>query len=202
MPKHAAALMLLCGLWVSAALATAAPEPSGKERTIFFEDSFAGPMKPDWNWVREDPNAWRFEKNALRINTQPGSLWLNDNTTKNLLLRPAPAMNGRLGFSVEVLLGSDPRSYFEHAGLICYYDDDHWAALVKEFTGESSLSVLSEDLPKPVQTAPNKEPADRALWLRLEVARGRVVGKHRSVAKERVWKTVGEVPLPKSDKPL
>ena len=45
MLKHAAASMLLCGL-SSAAMATTAPEPSGKERTIYFEDAFSGPMKP------------------------------------------------------------------------------------------------------------------------------------------------------------
>jgi hypothetical protein len=56
------------------------------EPTVIFEDPFDGKLAEGWTWLRENPDAWRIQEDALEIQVEPGVA----NTVKNALLRPAP----------------------------------------------------------------------------------------------------------------
>src|SRR4051794_23791248 len=91
---------------------------------VLFEEKFTGKLDPGWSWIRERPDAWRLADGALVLDTLPGSYWEKQNSSQNSLVRPAPA-SPQDGFIVEVLLENEPRTTYEHAGLICYFDGEN-----------------------------------------------------------------------------
>ena len=80
-----------------------------------FEEKFTAELDKGWTWVREDPKAWRIDKDtgALVLRTMPGSLHAERNNSKNLLLRPLPKSDKPL--AVEVYVEGEPKTQFEHA---------------------------------------------------------------------------------------
>lgn len=170
----------------------------GEPKTLF-EETFQERLDSDWAWVRENPKAWRLEKGTLVIDTQRGSLWMKGNNSKNLLLRPAPQRKD--GFAFEALLESQPKKQFEHAGILCYYDDDNYVALNKEYLNRTDLVLISEANSIPHLPCPEKEYEGKQVWLRMVVGEGKVVGQYRAGENES-WQTIGERPLPLSQKPL
>ena len=120
-----------------------------KEQVVFTEP-FDGASSPKgWSWLREDPKAWRLEKNALVIKTSTGSLWQQQNNNRNILLRALPdAKDQRV--AVEALVENEPTNEFEHAGLVWYCDDDNYVALLREKLGAKvEVQLVSETNGKP-----------------------------------------------------
>jgi regulation of enolase protein 1 (concanavalin A-like superfamily) len=184
---------VLSVVWASGPAAAAEPK-------VLFEEKFTGQLDKGWSWVRESPKAWRLEDGTLVLDTLPGSLWQNQASSRNLLLRPAP-VTSKEGFMAEVLLDNQPKSQFEHAGIVCYYDDVNWVAFNKEFIGKSELLLISEANAKPLLPCPEKAYGEREVWLRIVVTDRKVTGKYRASAKD-PWQTLGERDLPPSEKPL
>src|SRR5579871_4509218 len=100
---------------------------------VLFEDKFSDHLEAGWKWIRERPDAWRFENGALVIDTLPGSYWEKQDNSKNTLVRPAPVLPG---FMVDALLENSPQGQYEHAGLICYFDGLNTICFNKEYIGK------------------------------------------------------------------
>ncbi|HEV3142995.1 MAG TPA: DUF1349 domain-containing protein [Gemmataceae bacterium] len=198
-------LARLCPNWYRALVVLTIAVPcaatsSAAEPKVLFEENFVDKLNQGWSWVRESPKHWRLEQGALVVETLPGSLWQSENNSRNLLVRPAPAA-AKEGFAVEMLLDNQPKKQFEHAGIVCYYDDDNWVAFNKEFIGKSELLLISETKGKPLLPCPEKAYSEREVWLRMIVKDGKVTGQYRGSAKD-PWQTIGERTLPPSEKPL
>ena len=168
---------------------------------VLFEDKFSDHLEPGWQWVRERPDTWRFADGALVIDTLPGSYWEKQNNSKNTLVRPAP-VSPKDGFIVEVLLDSQPKEQYEHAGIICYFDGFNTICYNKEFVdGKPYVCMAAEQDGKPVFNGPYKDSPEGAVWLRLIIRGSKVTGQFRS-SESGPWQTVGDRTLPASDKEL
>ena len=174
--------------------------PPGSESKVLFEENFTGPLDKQWWWVREFPPAWGLDNGSLVIAILPGSLWLNENNTRNMLLRPAPVTD-RPGFVAEVLLECRPARQFEHAGIACVFDDDNWVALNLEYTTRTELILYSENQGRPVMPADPLGYDKGAVRLRLAVGGGKVVASFRD-PRRGPWYLIGECPLPLSNRPM
>ena len=187
-----ARIVTLAGLFVTAAFAADTAK-------VLFEDKFSARPDASWRWIRERPEAWRIADGALMIDTLPGSYWQMQDSSKNTLLRPAPA-SAKNGFIVEVLLENEPKKQYEHAGIILYFDGLNHVALNKEFLGKQSLIIAAAQDGKPT-LGPEKEYREREVWLRLVVRGTKAPGQFRSTEKE-PWQTLGELAIPSSTKKL
>lgn len=166
---------------------------------VLFEDKFSDRLDAGWKWLRERPEAWRMEKGALVIDTLPGSYWMNQNSSQNTLLRPAPA-SLKDGFILEVLLDNDPKQQYEHAGLICYFDGGSHVVFNKEYIGKQAIFMVSQQDGKPA-VSPEKEYVGREIWLRLIIRGAKATGQYRSSEQE-PWQTLGDRTIPTSTKEL
>jgi beta-xylosidase len=94
---------------------------------LLFEEPFDQATLPaDWQWVREDTSRWSLTTRPgyLRITTQPGTLDEN-NTIKNLLLRPAPTES----YTVSTQVAFTPTQNYHEAALFLYADDNNYIKL-------------------------------------------------------------------------
>jgi regulation of enolase protein 1 (concanavalin A-like superfamily) len=113
-----------------------------------------------------------------------------------VLLRDPP---GELGkeWAVELMLDSEPKTQFEHAGVLIYWDDDNYVSLFREFIdGKPELQMVEEK-----NAGPNFAVVDKnvsPVWLRLAVNGDAIVGQFR-VSEKDDWQTVGnkEARLPR-----
>ena len=189
----------LTGLLAMRGIAADAPK-------VVFGEKFADRLDPGWKWIRERPDAWRLASGALIVRHPAGSYWEKQNSSQNTLVRPAPVsmdpMSQKEGFIVEVLLESDPKGQYEHAGLLCYFDGFNTLVLNKESIGGKGHVLMVGDQDGTSRTdGPHADYAERGVWLRMIVRDGKVTCKFRSSEKE-AWQTLGTLPLPKSTKEL
>jgi regulation of enolase protein 1 (concanavalin A-like superfamily) len=169
------------------------------EPKVLFEEKFTDKLDKNWSWVREEPKAWRLDKGALVLDVLPGSLWMTQHSAKNVLLRPAP-LAPKDGFVIEVQLENTPKNQFEHAGLVCYYDDENYVTCNKEFIKTQRVFLVSEKNGKPTG-GPDKEYDKPVIWFRMIVKGEKVKGQYRATEKDE-WQTIAEAVLPSSDKKL
>ena len=181
--------------WCLIATATRADEPN-----VLFEEKFTGKLDREWVWLHEDAKAWRVEDGTLGIVATGGSMWRSLNNYKNILMRPTP-VDPKVGFQFEVLLDNAPQQQFEHAGIACRYDDGNYVILNKEFLGQQELLMIAEVNALPLLPGIKQAYEPREVWLRMTVSKGRVVGQYRARETD-AWLTMGEIALPKSEKPL
>jgi hypothetical protein len=189
---------LLCSVVLTLAAIFGTSASAADAPKVLFEDHFSDHLDAGWKWIRERPDAWRFADGALVIDTLPGSYWETENDSQNTLVRPAPASPG---FIVEVLLENNPRGQFENAGLICYFDGLNTICFNKEFIGKPLVLMSAAQDGKPISDGPNKECPAGPVWLRLIIRGSKVTGQFRSSESD-PWQTVGDRPLPKSNKEL
>ena len=91
-------------------LAVAPAVAAAAEPGIVFEDRFEGMLGEGWQWLREDPAAWRISEGALEIRIEPGLA----HTVKNALVRPAPdRTKGAYAIEVTVTSMTAPTNQFE-----------------------------------------------------------------------------------------
>jgi regulation of enolase protein 1 (concanavalin A-like superfamily) len=179
--------LLSAGIWAFAA----------DTEQVLFEEKFTADPGAGWSWVREEPKAWKVEKGVLALRTLPGYLHGNYNNSRNILLRKPPETNK--GLIVEVFLENQPMLQYEHAGLVWYYDDDHYVSLWKEKTGkEQEVLMVHEKETKPRFAQARYEGA--TVWLRLVIAEGKATSFYRPTDKDE-WKQVGQFELPVKGEP-
>jgi len=120
-----------CGLFVCGMMCRFDIMQSKKSvnEKIIFEDNFDDKLKEDWSWLRENKEYWRIQDNGLEIRVVPG----DENTVKNVLLRPAPDRNdGTFAIEITVSNYAHPIQPYEQAGITWYNDGKPVAKLVKE----------------------------------------------------------------------
>jgi hypothetical protein len=185
-------------------------DPIETEKEVF-HDPFSGKLAASWTWVREAPGSgafavagsamhksWRVFKNGLVMRVLPGYLHAGTNNSSNILLRPVPG-NGDQPLAIEVSLESHPKVPYEHAGLVWYYDDDHYVGLFREFLGtRPQVLMVTEKRARPTFHYGVHE--DNTIYLRLEIAGGKITGKFRGDPEEG-WTTVGQSDLPLPARP-
>jgi hypothetical protein len=143
-----------------------AAEDAGK---VVFEDPLKGKPAAGWEWLRENPAAWRPTDKGLEIRVEPG---LAD-TVKNALVRPAPDRSaGRYAIEVTVEFTAAPTHQYEQAGLTWYQGNKPKFKLVHEFIDGKTYVV------------PGKKPTDtRRMQLRLIVSKDEYVAQFRPDAR-------------------
>jgi hypothetical protein len=186
-------------------LAHGAPGAADAPRErVLFEDQFNGKLGDGWSWVYEDKENWRIEGGKLQIRATGGSNFMKEHDGKNYLLRTPPDVKaGEL--SVEAFIENKPTEQWEHAGLMWYYDDDHYVILNKErnnyghktsimFGVEKDGKIVSPSFPDPAYEA-------EGVWLRFRVNGQHIVGECRAVPSD-PWREVGHGELPVKGPPM
>ncbi len=156
---------------------------------VLFQDNFKEKLGEGWKWVREQPDAWKTDKNGLTMQTLTGTLWGQTNTARNLLLRPAPKEGN---FAAEVTISIHGALDGEQAGLILYGSDGDYIKLVSEFKGQPFLILVREENEnaKEIGRIPA---ADGSITLRLVSRHGWTRAQVRMNSEEG-WQTVAECP--------
>ena len=181
-------------------------DPIETEKEVF-HDPFSGKLAASWTWVREAPGSgafavagsamhksWRVFKNGLVMRVLPGYLHAGTNNSSNILLRPVPG-NGDQPLAIEVSLESHPKVPYEHAGLVWYINDDNYVGLFREFLGTKPQVLMVTEKRAQSTFHYGGVYRDDTIWLRLEVADGKITGKFRGDPEED-WQTVGASSLP------
>jgi len=153
-----------------------------------FEDKFAGKLDQAWNWVNEQPGAWKVADGALHLRTLPGTLWGETNNAHNFLLHPLGERTE--GVATRVTVRNHPQLIGEQAGLIWYYDDDNYIKLVKEsLEGEQWIVLAREEGGQPALVDRTRLSAETA-QLQLVLLGAELHGQFRC-SPEDDWQEVG-----------
>jgi hypothetical protein len=168
-------LLALSVLFVGLPLARAA------EPEVVFEDALKDKPGKDWEWLRENPKAWRQTEKGLDIRVEPGLAA----TVKNALVRKAPDRSqGKYAIEVTVEFTAAPVQQYEQAGLTWYQGDKPVFKLVHEHIDGKTYVI------------PGKKPTEtRLMQLRLVVTKDEYVAQFRPDAKGE-WQTAASGKLP------
>jgi hypothetical protein len=139
------------------------------EPQAVFQDRFAGRLGEGWNWLRENPKAWRVKDTGLEIRVEPGVA----PTVKNALLRPAPDRgNGKYAVEVTVTFTAPPTNQYEQAGVTWYQKGKPVFKLVHEHINGADYII------------PGKVPApEKTVRLRLHVSKDKYTAQFQPDAK-------------------
>lgn len=173
-----------------------APGQAPRRGEIVFQDDFKAKLGEDWQWIREDPAAWRIAKEGggLEIRVQPGNMWGGANDAKNVLVRaiPEPA-TGTLEVSVTVT--NRPSGQYEQIDLVWYYDDRHMVKIGQEqVDGVLSLVMGREEADK-TRTIAIIPIEALSLDVRFLVSGDQIRGQFRPSGED-VWRDAGQTTLP------
>jgi hypothetical protein len=136
---------------------------------VIFEDPLKGKLGDGWEWLRENPNAWRIGERGLEIRVEPGLA----GTVKNALLRKAiDRAHGTYAVELTIEFTAPPTQQYEQAGITWYQDGKPVFKLVHEFI-DGKLYII-----------PGKKPApSMRVQLRLIVSADKFVAQFRPDAK-------------------
>lgn len=114
-------------------------------------DAFNGALSSGWSWVREDPSHWNLTDvpGKLRIISQAGSLYIDYNSTKNILLRDTPAGD----FSLTTKVDFAPSEFLQSAGLVVYQDDDNYIHLSRAYDSKQEIEFRIDTTSQPFSQA-------------------------------------------------
>jgi hypothetical protein len=151
-------------LVISTLLAFAAAA-RGAEPEVVFEDRLQGKLGEGWDWLRENPKAWRHSGKGLEVRVEPG---LAD-TVKNALVRKAPDRSqGKYAIEVTAEFTAAPSQQYEQAGLTWYQGNKPVFKLVHELIDGKTYVI------------PGKKPTEaRVMQLRLVVTKDQYVAQFR-----------------------
>jgi hypothetical protein len=99
----------------------------------WFSDDFSGTaLAAGWAWIREDPASWTLTERPgwLRISTSTEPL-LGAGGGAAVLVHDSPDGD----FEVRTRLEFSPSVDFQFAGILIYFDDDHFVSLGRAFCG-------------------------------------------------------------------
>src|SRR5262245_17090943 len=129
-----------------ALVSVALPPARGAEPEVVFEDALKGKLGGGWEWLRENPKAWRHSDKGLEIRVEPGLAA----TVKNALVRPAPDRSrGKYAVEVTVEFTSAPAQQYEQAGITWYHGDKAARKLVHEHIDGKTYVIPGK---KPTET--------------------------------------------------
>jgi hypothetical protein len=141
---------------------------------VVFEDPLQGKLAAGWDWLRENPGAWRHAPKGLEVRVEPGKA----DTVKNALVRPAPDRSrGKYAIEVTVAFTAPPTQQYEQAGLTWYQG------------GKAAFKLVHEHIDGRTYIIPGKKPtASRLVQLRLVVTREDYLAQFRPDVKGE-WQT-------------
>src|SRR5205823_8993198 len=169
----------------------------GLELPVLFQDRFDGNLGQGWYWRREHREAWRISTNALEVLIEPGNMWGPANDAKNVLLRPAPALekDGMISLGIEVTFQNTPTNQYEQCDLVWYLDDSNMVKLGRELV-DGKLSVVMGREEKDKTRTVAIIPLDlTSVRLRFFVKGDRIRGQFRPAGAPE-WQDAGECDLP------
>lgn len=161
---------------------------------VVFQDDFKNGLKNGWQWIREEPKAWRTTKDGLELRVLPGNMWGAANDAKNVLVRPAPDL-GKSGLMVSVKVRNKPTEQYEQVDLVWYYDDSNMVKLGLEQVDKKLCVVMGreeKDRTRTIALIPKGTPV---IELRLIVRSGKISGHYRPDGSEE-WVKAGECTVP------
>ena len=152
-------------------LSSATVARAADRQRVLFEDEFAGKLGDGWSWVYEDPPNWRVVAGKFQIRPTGGSSWMKNRDGRNYLVRTPPEVQGG-ELAVEVFVENRPTQPYEHAGLMWYYDDDHYVTLNKEqIDGKPTVLWVVEKAGIPQPPFGDTPYQNDGIWLRSAGAR-------------------------------
>jgi hypothetical protein len=156
----------------------------GAADTAIFEEPFREKLRDGWAWIREVPNDWRINNDALEIKMEP----LPPDGARNILFRtPPPKNEGAFIVTVEVDTTQPFSNQFQQAGLYWMQGDK----LIMKFVMEridGELCVFPSKLPLETEH----------VVLRWRVDGSRVIAEFQPKA-EGEFRTAFEAELPERD---
>lgn len=162
--------------------------------TVLFEDPFDGRLADGWSWVREEPDAWRVRDGALELRVLPGNLWGGANDARNVLVRPAPPLDGG-ELEVTVKFTSAPTGQYEQVNLAWYYDDSHMVKIGREIVDGPVCVVMGREERDQCRTIARPPVAGGWYKLRLTVSEGTIRGAYWAEGATN-WTEAGRCTLP------
>ncbi len=160
--------------------------------TLIFREKFEKKLEDSWEWVHEEPSAWKIGTGVLHLRTLPGSLWADMNNAHNFLLRPVTEFP--TGLTTRVTVKNYPVEMGEQAGLIWYHDDDNYLKFVKESLEGEEWIVLAREADGQPKLINKVGIAAENAELQLVLKGDTVAGQFR-ISPDGEWQTVGECPL-------
>lgn len=152
-------------------------------------------LSRDWHWLRESPDEWSLEGEALKLRTQPDRIWAGEGA-KNLLVANA-LCGGSASAAADVAL-VDAVGKFEQCGLLVYVDDDTFVKLVVEHIEGLHYVVMGQEIQKQRKVLAKIEIPDSRARLRFEIEGGQVRGFWR-VDEDGGWKGAAVTQSPNAE---
>ena len=94
-----------------------------------------------WTWKREDSTRHSLTGDALTITTTQGSFEGSTNSTKNIIVAPAPNAD----FYSDTKLTFSPTTDGQEAGLIFYMDDDNYVYISRAYTTSGQYITAAKE---------------------------------------------------------
>ncbi|WP_028612610.1 DUF1349 domain-containing protein [Paenibacillus harenae] len=151
-----------------------------------------GVLSEEWRWIRGNEEDWSFDEDGrLQIRIRPGSIYGTENTARNLLVRPMPAAASEVQAIVEMNLLLP----YEQAGLLWYYDDDHYIKLVIELLPEGRHVVHVREEGAEADVVAKAAVGSDPVILRLALTQdGQAVEAGFRLPEEEAWTLIGQCP--------
>lgn len=138
-----------------------------------FYDDFEGQFSRAWSIRKPNPKNISLTKRPgmLTITTEHGGIWKSFDETKNIFLVDNPIAGGGDFVMTTRLVGFDPVSNYNQAGLLCFDDSDNYLKFVLQWDsnqGGRALCSLRESRGDNIHTSyvDVKEKLDN-VWLRI-----------------------------------
>ena len=141
-------------------------------------DAFNDQFELSWQTVREDEDHWSLKENPgqLTITTQRGTIHRDERNdarsggrqAKNLFLIDSPIM-GQRDFTLSTcIVGFEPTTHWQQAGLLLYDDDDNYTKFVYEHNGTKRVVAVLTEVEQNSRIVHGEVPGDASrLFLRI-----------------------------------
>jgi regulation of enolase protein 1 (concanavalin A-like superfamily) len=167
---------------------------------VVFHDAFNGKLADGWNWIREQPEAWRVTAKGLEVRVLPGNMWGPANDARNVLVRAAPDPSSR-EIEVSVSFENKPTEQYEQVDLVWYYDDRHMVKIGQELVDGKLSIVMGREEADKTRTIAIINLDSSSVRVRFRVRGKTIHGQFRPAGADR-WQEAGECDLPApTDKP-
>ena len=90
-----------------------------------------------WEWVRPEEGSYSFKDGSFLLKSSPGNIW-GKGKANHILTRSLEEENVCITTTVTV----NPEVHGEQAGLMLYWDDDHYCKVVKEWFGSFKTETI------------------------------------------------------------
>lgn len=183
-------LKFLLTIFASCSFITA----NAADRRVLFNDTFSETLKPGWEWVREDKDAWRVKDGSLQIQIQPGNMWGPENSARNVLVRDLPE-SAQTNCTITVTVKNRPTEQYEQVDLVWYYNDSNMVKIGQEQVDGKLTVVMGREEGDRTRTIAIVPIAAEKVQLKFQVAGEMIQGYFRE-SDSGEWRKAGECTKP------